>query len=61
MLGETNSCLSGIDTVGLLQAVAMAVEMVRDEVGGGAIPVPDYEDVNVSERWSSSSKATWVW
>ena len=31
--------LSGIDTVGLLQAVDTAVEMVRDEVNGGAIPV----------------------
>ena len=42
--------LSGIDTVGLLQAVDTAVEMVRDEINGGAIPVPDYVDVNVSDK-----------
>ena len=42
--------LSGIDTVGLLQAVDTAVEMVRDELNGGAIPVPDYVDENVSAK-----------
>ncbi len=42
--------LSGIDTRGLLQAVDTAVEMVRNEPGGGAIPVPDYEDLNVSDK-----------
>ena len=42
--------LSGIDTKGLLQAVDTAVEMVRDEVNGGAIPVPDYVDTNVSDK-----------
>lgn len=42
--------LSGIDTKGLLQAVDTAVEMVRDEVNGGAIPVPDYTDINVSDK-----------
>ena len=42
--------LSGIDTQGLLQAVDTAVEMVRDEKNGGAIPVPDYTDVNVSDK-----------
>ena len=42
--------LSGIDTVGLLQAVDTAVEMIRDEVNGGAIPVPDYVDENVSDK-----------
>ena len=42
--------LSGIDTVGLLQAVDTAVEMVRNEVNGGAIPVPDYVDENVSDK-----------
>ena len=42
--------LSGIDTKGLLQAVDTAVEMVRDEKNGGAVPVPDYEDVNVSDK-----------
>ena len=42
--------LSGIDTVGLLQAVDTAVEMVRDEVNGGAIPVPDYVNENVSDK-----------
>ena len=42
--------LSGIDTVGLLQAVDTAVEMVRNEPDGGAIPVPDYTDLNVSDK-----------
>ena len=42
--------LSGIDTVGLLQAVDTAVEMVKNEVNGGAVPVPDYTDVNVSDK-----------
>ena len=42
--------LSGIDTQGLLQAVDTAVEMVRNETDGGAIPVPDYVDENVSDK-----------
>lgn len=42
--------LSGIDTIGLLQAVDTAVEMVKNEVNGGAIPVPDYIDENVSDK-----------
>jgi len=42
--------LSGIDTKGLLQAVDTAVEMVREEKNGGAVPVPDYTDVNVSDK-----------
>ena len=42
--------LSGIDTKGLLQAVDTAVEMVRGEANGGAIPVPDYADINVSDK-----------
>ena len=42
--------LSGIDTDGLLQAVDTAVEMVRNEEGGGAVPVPDYMDINVSDK-----------
>lgn len=42
--------LSGIDTKGLLQAVDTAVEMVKDEKNGGAIPVPDYVDINVSDK-----------
>ena len=42
--------LSGIDTVGLLQAVDTAVEMVCDGKNGGAVPVPDYADVNVSDK-----------
>lgn len=40
--------LSGIDTVGLLQAVNTAVEMVRN--GDNGIPVPDYTDENVSDK-----------
>lgn len=42
--------LSGIDTEGLLQAVDTAVEMVREEKNGGSVPVPDYTDVNVSDK-----------
>lgn len=42
--------LSGIDTLGLLQAVDMAVEMVKKEQNGGVIPVPDYMDRNVSDK-----------
>lgn len=42
--------LSGIDTIGLLQAVDTTVEMVRNEKNGGAIPVPDYMDENVSDK-----------
>ncbi len=42
--------LSGIDTNGLLQAVNTAVEMVNEEKNGGAVPVPDYSDINVSDK-----------
>lgn len=42
--------LSGIDTKGLLQAVDTAVEMVKEEKNGGTIPVPDYSDINVSDK-----------
>ncbi len=42
--------LSGIDTTGLLQAVDTAVEMLENEENGGAIPVPDYVDENVSDK-----------
>ena len=42
--------LSGIDTKGLLQSVDLAVGMVKNEPNGGAIPVPDYTDVNVSDK-----------
>jgi len=42
--------LSGIDTKGLLQAVDTAVEMVNEEKNGGAVPVPDYTDINVSDK-----------
>lgn len=42
--------LSGIDAKGLLQAVDIAVEMVKDEKDGGAVPVPDYIDLNVSDK-----------
>ena len=40
--------LSGIDTVGLLQAVDTAVVMVQN--GDNGIPVPDYVDENVSDK-----------
>ena len=42
--------LAGIDEKSLLQAVDTAVEMVREEKNGGAIPVPDYTDINVSDK-----------
>ena len=40
--------LSGIDTKGLLQSVDLAVEMVKN--GDLGIPVPDYQDTNVSDK-----------
>ena len=40
--------LSGIDTVGLLQSVEIAVELIKD--GNHGIPVPDYVDENVSTK-----------
>ena len=40
--------LSGIDEVGLLQSVALTVEMVRN--GDLGAPVPDYVDENVSDK-----------
>ena len=40
--------LSGIDTVGLLQSVDVAVSLIRDGLPG--IPVPDYTDENVSTK-----------
>ena len=40
--------LSGIDTVGLLQSVDLAVEMVKN--GDLGVPVPDYTDINVSDK-----------
>ena len=40
--------LSGIDTVGLLQSVDLAVEMVKN--GDLGIPCPDYTDLNVSDK-----------
>ncbi len=49
-LDKASFILSGIDTKGLLQAVETAVEMVRSEKNGGAVPVPDYTDINVSDK-----------
>ena len=40
--------LSGIDTLGLLQSVDVAVSLIRDGFPG--IPVPDYVDENVSTK-----------
>ena len=40
--------LSGIDTVGLLQSVDVAVELIKD--GNHGVPVPDYTDENVSTK-----------
>lgn len=49
-LDKAGFILSGIDTKGLLQAVDTAVEMVKEEKNGGAVPVPDYTDINVSDK-----------
>lgn len=40
--------LSGIDTMGLLQSVDVAVSLIKD--GHQGIPVPDYVDENVSTK-----------
>lgn len=40
--------ISGIDTLGLTQSVDLAVEMVQN--GDNGIPVPDYVDINVSNK-----------
>lgn len=40
--------LSGIDEIGLLQSVDLAVEMVKNRDLG--VPVPDYTDINVSDK-----------
>ena len=40
--------MSGIDTVGLLQSVDVAVSLIKD--GNYGIPVPDYVDENVSTK-----------
>ena len=47
---STKGCfvLSGIDTVGLLQSVDLAVDMVKN--GDNGISVPDYVDTNVSDK-----------
>jgi len=42
--------LSGIDANGLLQAVDTAVEMIENENNGGVVSVPDYLDLNVSDK-----------
>ena len=42
--------LSGIDKRGLLRAVDMAVELAADGPTGGTAPVPDYADMNVSDK-----------
>lgn len=40
--------LSGIDEKGLLQSVDLAVSMIEN--GDNGIPVPDYTDINVSDK-----------
>ena len=40
--------LGGIDTIGLLQSVDVAVSLIKDGLPG--IPVPDYVDENVSTK-----------
>ena len=40
--------ISGINSAGLLQAVDTAIEMMRN--GDNGSPVPDYTDLNVSDK-----------
>ncbi len=47
-LDKGDFILAGIDTVSLLQAVDLAVELNRD--GNFGLPVPDYVDENVSTK-----------
>ena len=47
-LDKAGFILSGIDEQGLLQAVDVAVEMVKDGCYG--LPVPNYVDENVSDK-----------
>ena len=47
-LDKAGFILSGIDERGLLQAVDVAVEMVKD--GHYGLPVPNYVDENVSDK-----------
>ena len=47
-LDKAGFILSGIDEKGLLQAVDVAVEMVKD--GSFGLPVPNYTDENVSDK-----------
>ena len=47
-LDKAGFLLSGIDEKGLLQAVDVAVEMVKDGCFG--LPVPNYVDENVSDK-----------
>lgn len=47
-LDKAGFILSGIDEQGLLQAVDVAVEMVKDGCFG--LPVPNYVDENVSDK-----------
>ncbi len=47
-LDKAGFILSGIDEKGLLQAVDVAVEMVKDGCYG--LPVPNYVDENVSDK-----------
>ncbi len=47
-LDKAGFILSGIDEKGLLQAVDVAVEMVKD--GHYGLPVPNYVDENVSDK-----------
>ena len=46
MLHEKELVLNADDTKNMLAAV----DMVRNEKNGGAIPVPDYTDINVSDK-----------
>ena len=33
-----------------MQAIDTAVTMIKEEKDGGSIPVPDYTDINVSDK-----------
>lgn len=47
-LDKGDFVLAGIDSKALLQAVDLAVDMLKNNDGG--IPVPDYTDINVSVK-----------
>lgn len=51
--------LSGIDAIGLLQSVDVAVSLIRDGLPG--IAVTDYVDEKVSTKVGGLYSHTWGW